>query len=115
MPTLTKFASPPDFIGNILAASSASAGRLKLSDVLKTTAGSKETLAEPGDGRVLVVDGGGSLRHALIGDQIAAGALAQGWAGVVIFWRMPGCRNPGDTGFRCPCAGCGTGKERQAG
>jgi len=45
----------------------------------------KETLAEPGDGRVLVVDGGGSLRHALIGDQIAAGALAQGWAGVVIF------------------------------
>lgn len=44
----------------------------------------KECLAQPGKGRVLVVDGGGSLRHALIGDQIAAGAAEQGWAGVVV-------------------------------
>ncbi|MDT8437594.1 MAG: ribonuclease E activity regulator RraA [Wenzhouxiangellaceae bacterium] len=44
----------------------------------------KERLAEPGNGAVLVVDGGGSLRHALIGDQIAAAAQANGWAGVVI-------------------------------
>ncbi len=44
----------------------------------------KARLAEPGAGRVLVVDGGGSLRHALIGDQIAAGAAANGWAGVII-------------------------------
>ena len=44
----------------------------------------KERLAEPGDGKVLVVDGGGSLRHALIGDMIAAGAAENGWAGVVI-------------------------------
>jgi regulator of ribonuclease activity A len=44
----------------------------------------KEALAEPGDGRVLVVDGGGSLRHALIGDLIAASARDQGWAGVII-------------------------------
>lgn len=44
----------------------------------------KELLAEPGDGAVLVVDGGSSLRCALLGDLIAAGAVEQGWAGVVI-------------------------------
>lgn len=44
----------------------------------------KELLSEPGDGKVLVVDGGGSLRHALIGDMIAARAAENGWAGVVI-------------------------------
>ncbi len=44
----------------------------------------KEQLAEPGKGRVLVVDGGGSLRHALIGDMIAGGAHDNGWAGVII-------------------------------
>ena len=44
----------------------------------------KARLAEPGQGRVLVVDGGGSLRHALIGDMIAARAAENGWAGVVI-------------------------------
>ncbi|MEE4637953.1 MAG: ribonuclease E activity regulator RraA [Wenzhouxiangella sp.] len=44
----------------------------------------KECLAEPGRGRVLVVDGGGSLRHALIGDQIAAMAADNGWSGIVI-------------------------------
>jgi regulator of ribonuclease activity A len=44
----------------------------------------KEVLATPGSGRVLVVDGGGSLRTALMGDMIAASAVANGWAGVVI-------------------------------
>jgi regulator of ribonuclease activity A len=45
----------------------------------------KKVLGEPGDGRVLVVDGGGSLRSALMGDMIASSAVAQGWAGVVIY------------------------------
>ncbi len=40
--------------------------------------------AEPGEGRVLVVDGGGSLRCALLGDSIAALARDHGWAGVVV-------------------------------
>jgi regulator of ribonuclease activity A len=44
----------------------------------------KEALAEPGNGRVLVVDAGGSLRCAMLGDLIAAGAVEQGWAGVII-------------------------------
>ncbi len=44
----------------------------------------KQVLATPGDGAVLVVDGGGSLDSALMGDLIAASAVANGWAGVVI-------------------------------
>jgi len=44
----------------------------------------KERLASTGEGKVLVVDGGGSLRHALIGDMIAAKAVTTGWAGVII-------------------------------
>lgn len=39
--------------------------------------------AEP-DGSVLVVDGGGSLRSALVGDLIAGIAVERGWAGLVI-------------------------------
>lgn len=44
----------------------------------------RELAAMPGDGRVLVVDGQGSLKHALLGDQIAANAVANGCAGVLI-------------------------------
>jgi regulator of ribonuclease activity A len=44
----------------------------------------KSTLSTPGDGAVLVVDGSGSLRTALMGDLIAASAVSNGWAGVVV-------------------------------
>ncbi|MGL3149410.1 ribonuclease E activity regulator RraA [Microbacterium sp. A82] len=44
----------------------------------------KSMLATPGEGAVLVVDGAGSLQTALMGDLIAASAVANGWAGVVI-------------------------------
>lgn len=44
----------------------------------------KATLNSPGDGAVLVVDGAGSLNTALMGDLIAAAAVENGWAGVVI-------------------------------
>ena len=44
----------------------------------------KRALEAPGDGRVLVVDGGGSLRRALVGGNIGAAAARNGWAGVVI-------------------------------
>jgi regulator of ribonuclease activity A len=44
----------------------------------------KRRVAEPGEGRVLVVDGGGSLRCALVGDNVAGLALASGWAGLVL-------------------------------
>ncbi len=41
-------------------------------------------LTEPGAGRVLVVDGGGSLRCAMLGDQLAMLAVQHGWSGVVL-------------------------------
>lgn len=44
----------------------------------------KQRLDQPGEGRVLVVDGGGSLRKALVGGNIGAAAARNGWAGVVI-------------------------------
>jgi regulator of ribonuclease activity A len=44
----------------------------------------RQALGEPGQGRVLVVDGGGSLGAALMGDLIAALAARNGWEGVVI-------------------------------
>ena len=44
----------------------------------------KECVNEPGEGRVIVVDGGGSLRRALLGDMIAEKAAANGWSGLVI-------------------------------
>jgi regulator of ribonuclease activity A len=44
----------------------------------------KATLETPGEGCVLVVDGGGSLRRALVGDMLAATAVANGWAGIVV-------------------------------
>lgn len=45
----------------------------------------KELLATPGKGKVLVVDGGGSLRCALMGDMIGESAVQNGWEGVVIY------------------------------
>jgi regulator of ribonuclease activity A len=44
----------------------------------------KELLATPGDGAVLVIDGGGSLESALVGDLIAGSAVAHGWAGLIV-------------------------------
>ncbi len=44
----------------------------------------REVLHAPGSGCVLVVDGGGSLRTALVGDLIAGAAQANGWAGLVV-------------------------------
>jgi len=45
----------------------------------------KAQAATPGNGRVMVVDGGGSRRRALVGDMIAGDALANGWAGFLIW------------------------------
>src|SRR5580704_10925373 len=45
----------------------------------------REAVLTPGLGRVLVVDGGGSTRYALLGDMLGQRALSQGWAGLVIY------------------------------
>ncbi len=45
----------------------------------------QEQLFTNGEGKVLVVDGGGSLRRALLGDMLAEEAASNGWQGVVVF------------------------------
>lgn len=45
----------------------------------------RKALEETGDGRVLVVDGGGSLRCALVGDRLAALGASSGWAGIIVY------------------------------
>ncbi len=44
----------------------------------------KELVAQPGEGKVLVVDGGGSLNKALLGDMLCEQAVTNGWQGFVI-------------------------------
>src|SRR4051794_34354579 len=44
----------------------------------------RSVISGPGDGRVLVVDGGGSLHRALMGDLMARLAVDNGWAGIVV-------------------------------
>jgi regulator of ribonuclease activity A len=45
----------------------------------------KETAGKPGRGKVMVVDGGGSVRKALLGDLIAEAAFKNGWEGLIIY------------------------------
>ena len=44
----------------------------------------RQVLSGPGEGQVLVVDGGGSLHTSLVGDVIAGLARENGWAGLVV-------------------------------
>lgn len=44
----------------------------------------RKALEQPGNGGVLVIDGGGSMRRALVGDQLAAIAVKNGWSGIVV-------------------------------
>lgn len=45
----------------------------------------REQVAQPGAGKVLVVDGGGSLRRAMLGDMLAEKAQQNGWEGIIIY------------------------------
>lgn len=45
----------------------------------------KENVDKPGHGKVMVVDGGGSMRNALLGDMLAEKAANNGWEGLVIY------------------------------
>lgn len=90
-------------------------GEIATVRVLEDNALVRQALSEPGRGRVLVVDGGGSLRCALVGDQLAALGAANGWSGVIV----NGCvRDSADLagipfgvmGLAChPCRGGKTG------
>ncbi|MBY5992018.1 putative 4-hydroxy-4-methyl-2-oxoglutarate aldolase [Ferrimonas balearica] len=45
----------------------------------------REWVAKPGEGRVLVIDGGGLARRALLGDLLAQKAVDNGWSGILVF------------------------------
>lgn len=45
----------------------------------------RASLEQPGEGRVLVVDGGGSMRCALVGDQLGELAVKNGWIGILVY------------------------------
>ncbi|MEQ8406498.1 MAG: ribonuclease E activity regulator RraA [Oceanicaulis sp.] len=44
----------------------------------------REAVSEPGEGRVLVVDGGGSLKRSLLGGDLAGKAAKNDWSGVIV-------------------------------
>lgn len=60
------------------------AGRVTTVRCFEDNALLKSILSEPGDGGVLVIDGGGSLHSALVGDLIAGLGVTNGWAGIVV-------------------------------
>ncbi len=68
-----------DFGGHI-----AFSGRISTLKAFEDNSLVRRAFEEPGEGRVLVVDGGGSLRCAMVGDQLAALAAKNGWSGVIV-------------------------------
>ncbi|WP_117237324.1 ribonuclease E activity regulator RraA [Thermus sediminis] len=60
------------------------AGRVRTLRVFEDNALVRKALEAEGQGQVLVVDGGGSLRTALLGGNLARLALERGWSGVVV-------------------------------
>jgi regulator of ribonuclease activity A len=55
----------------------------------------REAVESPGNGRVLVVDGGGSRRRALLGDKLGVAAVNNGWSGVIIHGCIRDCAELG--------------------
>ncbi len=66
-------------------------GRIATLKVFEDNALVRSTLELPGEGRVLVVDGGGSLRCALIGGQLGELAVNNGWAGLLVHGCVRDC------------------------
>lgn len=65
--------------------SSSFAGQIETAKVFEDNVLVRATLETPGRGRVLVVDAGGSLRCALVGDVLAGLAIDNGWVGIVMY------------------------------
>ena len=81
-PTRVRAAEPVfrDFGGR-----SAFAGPIVTLKVFADNALVRSALETPGNGRVLVIDGGGSTRSALVGGNLAKLAVQNGWEGIVVF------------------------------
>lgn len=74
---------PPGFLS--FGQRDAFSGEVATVQALEDNTQVKAVLSTPGNGRVLVVDGGGSMRCALVGDNIAKLAIDNGWSGIVVF------------------------------
>jgi regulator of ribonuclease activity A len=72
-PVLRDFGGKPAFAGPIATVR-----------VFEDNALVRQVLETPGQGRVLVVDGGGSRRCALVGGRLARLAATNGWSGIVV-------------------------------
>lgn len=72
-PVYTSYGAHPQF-----------AGPVSTVRCLEDNSRIKEAVNTPGLGRVLVVDGGGSLRRSLLGGMLAEAAAKNGWAGLLI-------------------------------
>ena len=59
-------------------------GRIATVLCLEDNSRVREAVGQAGEGRVLIVDGGGSLQCALLGDLLGEKAVANGWSGIVI-------------------------------
>ncbi len=59
-------------------------GRIRTVRCLEDNSRVRDLVGQDGQGCVLVVDGGGSLRRSLLGDQLAVRAVEQGWAGLLV-------------------------------
>lgn len=61
------------------------AGRVSTVQCLDDNSRVKEAVNTPGEGRVLLVDAGGTLRRSMVGGLLAVAAAKNGWAGVVVW------------------------------
>lgn len=59
-------------------------GPIHTLSVLDDNALVRSTLEGPGRGAVLVINGGGSMKRALVGDNLAKLAMDNGWAGIIV-------------------------------
>ena len=73
-PMLTSFGAKESFCGEIITL-----------QCFEDNSKVHELAGQDGTGKVLVVDGGGSLARALLGDMLAKKAAANGWEGMVIY------------------------------
>jgi len=64
---------------------SAFRGEMKIIKLFEDNSLVRQLLQMPGHDRVLIVDGDGSTRCALVGDQLASLAIQNHWAGILVY------------------------------
>jgi regulator of ribonuclease activity A len=88
VPIFRDYGSVPSFSGQIVTVK-----------VHEDNALVRKILQENGDGKVLVIDGGGSLRCGLVGDQLAAMARDHSWSGIVVYGCIRDAREMAEIGL----------------